>query len=115
LEVSRLLIFEDADLDSAVEGLGGRDLVEQGRCCAGSRLLMQESIGGAAAGEGASAHEYLARGSAARQGVDVGPSVARVQLERIQRLVEQGIAEGATCGSHRDGLPSRGFTFPDVT
>jgi aldehyde dehydrogenase (NAD+) len=44
--------------------------------------------------------------------IDIGAIVARVQLERIQRMVEQGVAEGATCWQPQVALPSRGFWFP---
>src|SRR3984893_12276542 len=44
--------------------------------------------------------------------IDIGAIIARVQLDRIQRMVSQGIAEGATCWQPQVVLPSRGFYFP---
>src|ERR1700690_917924 len=44
--------------------------------------------------------------------IDIGAIVARVQLERIQRMVEQGVAEGATCWQPQVTLPARGFFYP---
>ena len=44
--------------------------------------------------------------------IDIGAIVARVQLDRIERMVEQGVAEGATCWQPQVALPSRGFFYP---
>src|ERR1700739_1132654 len=44
--------------------------------------------------------------------IDIGAIVARVQLDRIQRMVEQGVAEGATCWQPQTALPARGFYYP---
>src|SRR5882724_9772663 len=93
---SPFIIFEDADLDSAVEGLVDGIWFNQGQvCCAGSRLLMQESIA-----------EPLIKS------IDIGAIVARVQLDRIKRLVDQGVAEGATCWQPQIELPSHGLYYP---
>src|SRR6266852_904135 len=89
---SPFIIFEDADLDSAVEGLVDGIWLNQGQvCCAGSRLRM---------------------GPPLDKAIDIGAIVARVQLERIQRLVDQGVAEGATCWQPSIPMPSRGLYFP---
>jgi aldehyde dehydrogenase (NAD+) len=111
---SPFVIFEDADLDSAVEGLVDGIWLNQGQvCCAGSRLLMQESIAEPLLEKVRVRMSTLRVGPPLDKAVDVGAIVARVQLERIQRLVEQGIAEGATCWQPPGlALPSRGFYFP---
>src|SRR5207248_6904937 len=55
----------------------------------------------------------LRMGAPLDKGIDVGAIIARVQLERIQRLVEQGVAEGATCWQPPSlAMPSRGYYFP---
>jgi len=109
---SPFVIFEDADLDGAVEGLVDGIWFNQGQvCCAGSRLLVQESIAEKMI------HKLQARMSTLRIGapldkaIDIGAIVARVQLERIDRLVKQGIAEGATCWQPEVLLPTRGLYY----
>jgi aldehyde dehydrogenase (NAD+) len=110
---SPFLIFEDADLDSAVEGLVDGIWFNQGQvCCAGSRLLMQESIAEPLIAKICDRMNTLRVGPPLDKAIDIGAIVARVQLERIQRLVEQGIAEGATCWQPPIAMPSRGLYFP---
>jgi aldehyde dehydrogenase (NAD+) len=111
---SPFIIFEDADLDSAVEGLVDGIWLNQGQvCCAGSRLLMQESIAEPLLEKVRQRMSTLRVGSPLDKAIDVGAIVARVQLERIQRLVEQGVAEGATCWQPPGlVLPARGLFFP---
>ena len=107
------IIFEDADLDSAVEGLVDGIWLNQGQvCCAGSRLLMQESIAEPLLEKVRQRMSTLRVGPPLDKAIDVGAIVARVQLDRIQRLVEQGVAEGATCWQPPGlALPSRGLYF----
>jgi aldehyde dehydrogenase (NAD+) len=111
---SPFIIFEDADLDSAVEGLVDGIWLNQGQvCCAGSRLLMQESVAETLITKVRERMSTLRVGSPLDKAIDIGAIVARVQLERIQRLVEQGVAEGATCWQPPSlTLPSRGLFFP---
>jgi len=110
---SPFIIFEDADLDSAVEGLVDGIWFNQGQvCCAGSRLLMQESIAEKLIGKIQERMNTLRIGSPLDKAIDIGAIVARVQLERIQRLVDQGVAEGATCWQPSIPVPSRGLYFP---
>ena len=110
---SPFVVFDDADLDSAVEGVVDAIWFNQGQvCCAGSRLLVHESV----------AHRFYdklkARASKLRVGdpldksTDVGAIVSEVQLQRITSLVEQGRAEGAACWQAAGVMPSRGFYFP---
>src|SRR5438552_2072294 len=110
---SPFIIFEDAELDSAVEGLVDGIWFNQGQvCCAGSRLLMQESIARKLTGKIQDRMNALRIGPPLDKAIDIGAIVARVQLERIQRLVEQGVAEGATCWQPSIPVPSRGLYFP---
>ena len=110
---SPFIVFDDADLDSAVEGLVDGIWFNQGQvCCAGSRLLMQESIAEVLLGKIRERMSKLRIGAPLDKAIDIGPIVARVQLERIQRMVEQGVAEGATCWQPQVTLPARGFFYP---
>src|SRR6202049_811714 len=111
---SPFIIFEDADLDSAVEGLVDGIWLNQGQvCCAGSRLLMQGSGAEMLLGKVQERMSTLRIGPPLDKAIDIGAIVARVQLERIQRLVDQGVAEGATCWQPPGlALPSRGLYFP---
>jgi aldehyde dehydrogenase (NAD+) len=110
---SPFIIFDDADLDSAVEGLVDGIWFNQGQvCCAGSRLLMQESVAETLINKIRNRMTALRLGPPLDKAIDIGAIVARVQLERIERMVEQGIAEGATCWQPEITLPARGFYFP---
>jgi aldehyde dehydrogenase (NAD+) len=110
---SPFIVFDDADLDGAVEGLVDGIWFNQGQvCCAGSRLLMQESIAEVLISKIRDRMNTLRIGPPLDKAIDIGAIVARVQLERIQRMVAQGVAEGATCWQPQVTLPSRGFYFP---
>jgi aldehyde dehydrogenase (NAD+) len=110
---SPFIIFEDADLDSAVEGLVDGIWFNQGQvCCAGSRLLMQESIAEALISKIRDRMTSLRIGPPLDKAIDIGAIVAQVQLDRIQRMVAQGVAEGATCWQPQVALPTRGFYYP---
>jgi aldehyde dehydrogenase (NAD+) len=110
---SPFVVFEDADLDSAVEGLVDGIWLNQGQvCCAGSRLLMQESIAEALMQKIRDRMSTLRVGSPLDKAIDIGAIIAPVQLERIRRLVDQGVAEGATCWQPQLQLPTRGLYFP---
>jgi aldehyde dehydrogenase (NAD+) len=109
---SPFIIFEDADLDSAVEGLVDGIWFNQGEvCCAGSRLLMQESIAEALLSRVRDRMSNLRVGAPLDKAIDIGAIIARVQLDRIQRLVDQGVAEGATCWQPSIPMPSQGLYF----
>jgi aldehyde dehydrogenase (NAD+) len=110
---SPFIVFEDADLDSTVEGLVDGIWFNQGQvCCAGSRLLMQESIAEALIAKLQVRMGRLRVGAPLDKAIDIGAIVARVQLDRIRTLVEQGVAEGATCWQPQITLPARGFYYP---
>jgi len=110
---SPFIVFEDADLDGAVEGLVDGIWLNQGQvCCAGSRLLMQESIAEPLIAKIRDRMSTLRVGPPLDKAIDIGAIVARVQLDRIQRLVDQGVADGATCWQPTMEMPSRGLYFP---
>ncbi len=110
---SPFIVFEDADLDSAVEGLVDGIWFNQGQvCCAGSRLLMQESIAEALIAKVRQRMTTLRAGPPLDKAIDIGAIVAPVQLERIRRMVDQGVAEGATCWQPEISLPARGLYYP---
>ncbi|MCE2862839.1 MAG: aldehyde dehydrogenase family protein [Opitutaceae bacterium] len=115
------LILDDAPLDQAVEGIVNGIFFNQGHvCCAGSRLLVQESV----------AEEVLARlrrriatlrvGDPMDKNTDIGAINSRAQLKRITALVASGVREGATLHQPACVLPEKGFyfrpsVFSDVT
>ena len=110
---SPFIVFEDADLDSTVEGLVDGIWFNQGQvCCAGSRLLMQESIAEALIAKVQDRMSTLRIGAPLDKAIDIGAIVAKVQLDRIRKLVDQGIADGATCWQPQVTLPERGFYYP---
>jgi aldehyde dehydrogenase (NAD+) len=110
---SPFVVFEDADLDSAVEGLVDGIWLNQGQvCCAGSRLLMQESIAESLLEKIRRRMSTLRVGPPLDKNVDMGAIVAHVQLDRIRRLVNEGVKEGATCWQPQLEMPALGFYFP---
>ncbi len=110
---SPFLVFDDADLDSAVEGIVDAIWFNQGQvCCAGSRLLMQENIAGTLLKKLRARMETLRVGDPLDKAVDIGAIIARVQLERVRSLVEKGIAEGATLWQPTWSCPADGYFYP---
>ena len=110
---SPFIVFEDADLDGTVEGLVDGIWFNQGQvCCAGSRLLVQESVADVLIAKVRDRMSSLRIGPPLDKAIDIGPIIAGVQLDRIRRLVDQGVAEGATCWQPQIALPSRGFYYP---
>ena len=110
---SPFIVFDDADLDSVVEGVVDAIWFNQGQvCCAGSRLLVQEGIARELPREAARAHGDAARRrSRSTSAIDIGAIVAPVQLERITQLVQQGREEGATMWQPTLELPDRRACF----
>jgi len=95
---SPFIVFDDADLDSAVEGVVDAIWFNQGEvCCAGSRLLVQESVAARMEEKLRARMETLREGPSLDKAMDLGAIVAPVQLDRITRLVEQCRAEGGRC------------------
>jgi aldehyde dehydrogenase (NAD+) len=110
---SPFLVFEDADLDSVVEGVVDAIWFNQGQvCCAGSRILAQEGIAERLTAKLRARMETLRVGSPLDKAVDIGAIVAPVQLERIQRLVKQGQDEGGTMWQPSWSCPQEGWFYP---
>ncbi len=88
---SPFIVFDDADLDSVVEGVVDAIWFNQGQvCCAGSRLLVQEGVADRLTQKLRARMEKLRVGSPLDKAVDMGAIVAPVQLERIRGLVGEG-------------------------
>ena len=110
---SPFIVYDDADLDSVVEGVVDAIWFNQGQvCCAGSRLLMQEGIADRLVEKLRARMEKLRIGSPLDKAVDMGAIVAPVQLERIRKLVEQGRDEGATMWQPSWACPTDGYFYP---
>ena len=110
---SPYIVFDDADLDSAVEGLVDGIWFNQGQvCCAGSRLLVQERVAERLYTKIRARMDTLRVGSPLDKAVDIGAIVDSVQLERLKSYVDKGIAEGATCYQPNNRLPGHGLYFP---
>jgi aldehyde dehydrogenase (NAD+) len=110
---SPFLVFDDADIDSVVEGAVDAIWFNQGQvCCAGSRLLVQESVSERLIEKLRARMERLRVGDPLDKAVDIGAIVAPVQLERIQKLVQQGVEEGATLWQPSWACPKDGLFYP---
>jgi len=110
---SPFIVFEDADLDSVVEGVVDAIWFNQGQvCCAGSRLLVQEGVAGRLIPKLRARMEKLRVGEPLDKAVDMGAIVAPVQLERIRALVDQGVADGATMWQPTWACPTEGYFYP---
>jgi aldehyde dehydrogenase (NAD+) len=106
---SPYIVFEDADLDSAVEGLVEAIWFNQGQvCCAGSRLLVQESIEERFIAKVKARMAKLRVGDPLDKSIDIGALVAPVQVERIRDLMKRGVAEGAVVYEPDGTLPENG-------
>ncbi len=110
---SPFLVFDDADLDSAVEGVVDAIWFNQGQvCCAGSRLLVQEGVAEKMYTKLKVRMEKLRVGDPLDKAVDIGAIIAPVQLQKIQRLVQQGANEGATMWQPSWACPTEGYFYP---
>lgn len=110
---SPFIVFEDADLDGAVEGVVDAIWFNQGEvCCAGSRLLVQEGIAETFRKRLVRRMETLRLGHPLDKTIDMGAVVAPVQLARIKALVAAGVKEGARCYQAGAALPQAGCYYP---
>ena len=106
------IVFEDAPLDQAVEGIVNGIFFNQGHvCCAGSRLLVQESVADALLSALKRRMARLRVGDPLDKNTDIGAINSAAQLARIRELSEAGDAEGAQRWSPPCVLPDRGFWF----
>ncbi|HEY9084759.1 MAG TPA: aldehyde dehydrogenase family protein [Candidatus Tyrphobacter sp.] len=107
------VVFADAPLDQAVEGIVQGIYFNQGHvCCAGSRLLVEESVHDDVVARLTNRIRTLRLGDPLDKNTDIGAINSRVQLEKIRELVQSGIEQGATLVQAECELPARGFYFP---
>ncbi len=110
---SPFIVFDDADLDSVVEGVVDAIWFNQGQvCCAGSRLLVQENIANRLIEKLRVRMEHLRIGDPLDKAVDIGAIVSPGQLKEIQRMVNQGVEEGAIIWQPSWACPTEGYFFP---
>ena len=110
---SPFIVFDDADLDSAVEGLVESIWFNQGQvCCGCSRLLVQEGIADTLIEKIKTRMATLRVGDPLDKGVDMGAIIDHSQRERIDALVKQGVVEGATLWQPEGACPESGCFYP---
>jgi aldehyde dehydrogenase (NAD+) len=109
---SPFIVFADADIDAAVEGVVDAIWFNQGQvCCAGSRILVEEAIAPVLTAKLIARLATLRVGDPLDKSTDVGAIVHPVQLARIRELVAQGQAEGAVLHQAACDLPADGSFF----
>ncbi len=107
------LVFEDAPLDQAIEGVVSGIFFNQGHvCCAGSRLLVQESVFREVIHKLRDRIATLRVGDPLDKNTDIGAINSKPQLEKIRELVNAGVEEGGELIQPRCRLPERGYWFP---
>ncbi|HEX7601489.1 MAG TPA: aldehyde dehydrogenase family protein [Polyangiaceae bacterium] len=107
------ILFADAPIDQAVEGIVNGIYFNQGHvCCAGSRLLVEESVHDLVVRKLKDRVATLRLGDPLDKNTDVGAINSKMQLEKIKELVKAGEAEGGERYSAPCSLPSKGFWFP---
>ncbi|HMP30168.1 MAG TPA: aldehyde dehydrogenase family protein, partial [Saprospiraceae bacterium] len=110
---SPFIVFEDADLDSVVEGIVDAIWFNQGQvCCAGSRLLVEESIEEKLYSKIRARMEKLIVGDSLDKCVDMGAIVAPIQLQTIEDLVKKGVNEGNQLWQPSWSCPKDGYFYP---
>jgi aldehyde dehydrogenase (NAD+) len=106
------IVFDDCALDQTVEGIVNGIYFNQGHvCCAGSRLLVQESIAEPLVAKLKRRLQTLRVGDPLDKNTDVGAINSRAQLDRIRELVASGVEEGAELYQPPCVLPERGYWF----
>ena len=107
------IVFDDAPIDQAVEGIVQGSFSNQGHvCCAGSRLLVQENVHDEVIASLQRRIGTLRLGDPLDKNTDIGAINSHLQLERIRELVDVGEAEGAHRWQPACELPERGYWFP---
>ena len=107
------IVFEDAALDQAVEGIINGIYFNQGHvCCAGSRLLVQESVAETVVQKLSHRIQTLRVGDPLDKNTDVGAINSKMQLDKIREMVACGVDEGASIHQSACAMPSKGFWFP---
>lgn len=106
------IIFEDAAINQAVEGIINGIFFNQGHvCCAGSRLFVQEGIANEVIRKLKQRIETLIVGDPLDKNTDIGAINSKAQLNKIKTLVQAGIKDGGECWQSDCELPSKGFWF----
>ncbi|MFZ5608803.1 MAG: aldehyde dehydrogenase family protein [Pseudomonadota bacterium] len=109
---SPFLVFEDADIDSAIEGLIDGIWFNQGQvCCAGSRLLVQEGVAAALERKIKRRLGKIRLGDPLDKAIDMGAIVDPVQKQRIEELVAAGVAQGAVKWQPDIACPDKGCYY----
>ncbi len=109
---SPFIVFDDADIDGAVEGVVDAVWFNQGQvCCAGTRLLVQEGVYDRFIAKLSARMNKLRVGDPLDKSIDMGPLVDPVQLQRVTGLVKKGEAEGGTLVQSNCALPTKGNYF----
>ncbi len=109
------IVFEDAALDQVTEGIVNGIYFNGGQvCCAGSRLLIQESVAEAVINKLRQRMSTLRVGDPLDKNTDIGAINSQAQLDRIQEFVAAGVAEGAEIYTPQCDLPKRGFFHSPV-
>jgi aldehyde dehydrogenase (NAD+) len=107
------IVFEDAPIDQAVEGIVNGIYFNQGHvCCAGSRLFVQESIVEPVIRKLRERVQTLRVGDPLDKNTDIGAINSRAQLDKISELVQSGIDDGGQIFQPSCNLPAKGFWFP---
>ena len=107
------IVFEDAPLDQAIEGIIGGIYFNQGHvCCAGSRLLVQEGIFPTVIRKLRDRIATLRVGNPLDKNTDIGAINSRMQLDKIHELVDSGLQQGAELVQPRCKLPDKGYWYP---
>ncbi|MGA0863431.1 MAG: aldehyde dehydrogenase family protein [Ilumatobacteraceae bacterium] len=107
------IVFDDAPIDEVVEGVVNGIFFNQGHvCCAGSRLLVQETVVDELLGRLKARLARLRLGDPMDKNTDIGAINSSAQLERVRELANSGDSEGASRWSAPCDLPERGFWFP---
>jgi len=110
---SPFIIFEDADLDGAVEGLIDAIWFNQGQvCCAGSRLLVEESVATRVTEKIKRRLQSFRIGDPLDKAIDMGAIVDPVQMQRVSALVKQGENEGGEVWRPDIAVPEKGCFYP---
>ncbi|MDQ3626073.1 MAG: aldehyde dehydrogenase family protein [Verrucomicrobiota bacterium] len=107
------IIFEDAAIDQAVEGVIAGIFFNQGHvCCAGSRLLVQEGVFPQVIRKLRDRIVTLRVGNPLDKNTDIGAINSRMQLDKIRELVDSGLQQGAELVQPRLRLPEKGYWYP---
>jgi aldehyde dehydrogenase (NAD+) len=107
------IVFADAPIDQAIEGIVNGIYFNQGHvCCAGSRLLVEESVHDVVVRKLEDRLKTLRLGDPLDKNTDVGAINSKMQLEKIRELVASGQREGATMVQSGCSIPKKGFFFP---